>query len=82
VLGGGEGVREIGQPVGIGIRVVVDVGDDLAGGGDHACIARAAEPAVGRADETKTVGTDDGGRVVGGAVVHDHDFEVRVLEAE
>src|SRR5207245_705517 len=80
VRGAHEGGDEIGEPLGVGVRVVVEVGDDLPGGRLQPRVAGVGKTAVLRLDEPAIVPPRDGGRVVGGPVVHDNDFIVGVLE--
>ena len=56
---------EIAQPVWVGVGVVVEVGDDRAGRGLEAGVARGGEAAVLRLDQTDTVTRDDGRSRVG-----------------
>jgi len=80
VRGAHEGGDEIGEPLGVGVSVVVEVGDDLPGGRLQPRVAGVGKTAVLRLDEPAIVPPRDGGRVVGGPVVHDNDFIVGVLE--
>ncbi len=66
--------------MGIGVRVVVDVGDDLPGRRRQPGVARAAQPAVRRVDHPHAEASRDVGGGVGRAVVHDDDLVRRVLQ--
>ena len=80
VRGAHERGREIGEPLRVGVGVVVDVGDDLSRGRFEPRVARARQAAVPGPDEPAVVLPRDGGRRVGGAVVHDDDLVVGVGE--
>src|SRR5439155_20366728 len=51
MFGGREGRREILEPVGVWVGVVVEVGDDLASGRLHPDVARVTQPAVPGSDQ-------------------------------
>ena len=81
VRGAEEADRQIGEPVRIGVGVVVDVGDDLARGRGEARVARAGQAAVLGLDQPAVVLACDGGGRVGGSVVHHNDLVIRIGEA-
>ena len=62
------------------VRIVVDVGHDLARGRPEPEVPGPAQPAVRAADQPEAVLAGDGGRGVARAVVDDDHLEVRVLE--
>ena len=78
--GGGEGMRQVMQPMGVGVGVVVYVGDDLAGCGTHAGVAGSAESFLLEADDLYVVASGDVTGGIGGAVVDDDDLVIRVLQ--
>ena len=80
VCGGEERVDEIVEPVRVGIGVVIEVGDDLAGRRLEAGVPGRREPPVLRLDEPQVVFAGDGRGVVGRAVVDDDHLEVRVVQ--
>ena len=71
---------DVVQPVGVGIGVVVEEGDDLAAGGFDPLVARVAEAAVLGLDQDRPVAAGDLGRGVAGAVVDDDHLVVGVGE--
>ena len=75
-----EGGREVGEPLGVGVGVVVDVGDDLPGGRFQARVAGVGETAILRPDEPAIVAPHHGGRVIRGPIVHDDDLVIRIGE--
>lgn len=54
-----EGVGEVHEPVFIGIGVVVEIGDEFAGGGGQACVSGCAEAHVLRVRVGLGVGVND-----------------------
>ena len=72
--------REISEPVGVGVRIVIQIRHDLACGGGQARVSRAGQAPVRGADEADVVGARDRRRVVGRAVVHHDHFVVGVVE--
>src|SRR5437762_4002653 len=71
-------VREIRQPVRIGVRVIVDVRDDLAPGCMKAGVPRAGEAAILGLDQPAVVSARDSGGGVRRAVIHDDDLVVGI----
>jgi hypothetical protein len=81
VMAAEKGGAEIAKPVRVGLRIVVDIGDDLARGSPQPCVARAREAAVARLDQLDAVLGGYRGAVVRGAIVdHDH-LVIRIIEA-
>jgi hypothetical protein len=75
-----EAVREVMEPLRVGIRVVVDIRDDLTRGRVQAGVTSAAEPLVRGSDQTHTrLGRNQRG-VVRRAVIDENDLVVRVLQ--
>ena len=72
--------REVGQPVGVGIGVVVDVRHDVARGDGESRVPGARQPLVRRPNQRAVVAARDGGRPVGRSVVHHDDLVVWVVE--
>src|SRR2546428_1011926 len=68
-----KSVREICEPVRIGVGVIVDVRDDLAPGCPEAGVPRAGEAAVLGLDQPAAVSARDGGGGVRRALVHNDD---------
>src|SRR5687768_15321030 len=81
MAGGEKGVSEVLQPVLIRICVIIDVRDDLSRGLLPARVARRAQAAVPGAEQTHAVLARDPGRRVCRAIVHDDDFEIRIIDA-
>ena len=75
-----KGGNEIAEPVTVGLRVVVEVGDHVSGGGLHTDIPRPREAAILRLDHAHLVLSRDRGRRVRRAVVHHDHLEVRILD--
>src|SRR5204863_4816439 len=75
-----EGPGEVAEPVRVRVRIVVDVGDDLARGRPEPEVPGPTQPAVRAADQPEAVLAGNGGRGVARAVVDDDHLEVRVLE--
>lgn len=81
VVGLGIGAGEPGEPLGIGLAVVVGVSENLAGGLFGSVISGGGEAAgieVEGADAGHFI--EESGCFIGGAVVDDDDFEVGVVE--
>ncbi len=76
-----EAVREVMQPVRIGPRVGVDIGDDLAGSRGSTNVTRGTQTRIRGPDEPHAELRRNRSGVVGRPVVDDDDLEVRVLEA-
>ena len=73
-----KSVREICEPVRIGVGVIVDVRDDLAPGCPEAGVPRAGEAAVLGLDQPAVVSARDGGGGIRRAVIHNDDLVVGV----
>ena len=80
MTGGCECCRQVLQPVGVGGRVIIDVGDDLARGRAHAGVAGAAQTVVLCPNQLNVVLPDDTCCAVSRPVVDDNDLEVRVVD--
>ena len=76
-----EGYSQISQPVRIGRRIVVNVGDDLSRGGLQTGVARSGKAAVFRSDQTKTVLRSDFFSAVGRAIVYYDHFVIGIVES-
>jgi hypothetical protein len=73
---------EVSDGVGLEDGVAVDHHDDVVAGGGHPGVERCRLPAVGAADQRNpgvVDGLDRGRGAVGGAVVDDDHFQVRVV---
>src|SRR6266550_1551409 len=79
-VSGRERQSEIAEPVRVRPRVVVDVGYDLAGRSIRTRVPRRAEPTVLGLNEAYVVARNDGGGVVGRAVVDDYHFIVGIVQ--
>src|SRR5690606_8625762 len=78
---GHERMCKVLQPVRVGIRVVIDVSDDLPGGRMQPQIARAGETAILHANELIYADARRNfGDVVFGAIVYDDGFEVGIVK--
>lgn len=73
------GVCQVAQPVGIGSGVVVEVGDDLPGGGAHPLVPGRAQPLVFRPDHAHVEPGRDLRQVVRRTIVHNDGLEVGVV---
>ena len=79
-VGRDEGPREVGQPIAVGVGVVVDVGDDLPRGRAPADVAGRAQSAILLRDHAHVVPLRDRAGRVRRPVVDDDDLEVRVVD--
>src|SRR6266566_7483493 len=71
-----KSVREIRQPVRIGVRVIVGVRDDLAAGCPETGVPRTGETAVLGLDQRAVVSARDRGGAVRRAVIHNDDLVI------
>src|ERR1051325_6748061 len=78
---GEKRMREVLQPVPIGIRVVIEVCDNLASRCFEPEVSRVAESVIFSADDAKARIARYRFRIVGGSIVDDEYFEVRVVDA-
>ncbi len=81
VSGAQERGRQVREPVGIGVGIVVEVGDDVPGGRGEPRVARVGEPTILGLDQAAVVLPGDRGTPVGGPVVHHDHFVIGVGEA-
>ena len=70
------------EPIGIRDGIIVDEGNDFAGGRVGAAIARIAQSFVGCADELEGITSGDGSAVVAGPVIDNNDLVIGVVELE
>src|SRR5207237_3421138 len=78
IRGAQKSVRKIRQPLRIGVRVIVDVRDDLAAGCTETGVPRTRETTVLGLDKPAVVSARDGGGRVRRAVIHNDDLVVGV----
>jgi hypothetical protein len=75
-----KGRREVCQPVRVGIRVIIDIGNDLPSRCPEPGITGRAQPLVLGPDQPHVIGLDDVRRAVARAIVDDDDFVVRIVQ--
>ena len=80
MIGRKIGPGQIAQPIGIGPRIVVDIGDDLAGCPFGPQGARGAQSAIRRADHGHVVFRGNGRAGIGRAIVDQNHLEIRIVE--
>ena len=80
-VAGDERADQIVEPVAVGHAIGVGIGEDLALGGSGARVARMTQPMillVNIADVRKAGGNLAG--VIGGAIIHQHDLVMRIVD--
>jgi hypothetical protein len=82
VLGRAKAVRQVVKPVRIRIGVIVGVGDDLAARQRQAQVARVAQAAVFRLDQSHVVAAYDVRGVVRRTIVDHDDLAVRIAQLD
>ena len=80
IIGVQEDDGEVAQPIRIRAGIVVDVGDDFAGGGLKTRVAGGAQAAVLRANDAESIFLRDRRRSVPRPVVHHNHFVIRVAQ--
>ena len=73
-------MRQVFEPMRIGIGVVINKRDDFSGCCFDSRITGVAEPSVFRTDELEIIFSDDLWGGVSGPVIDDDDFVIRVLQ--
>src|SRR5213593_560865 len=82
MVGCHERVREILEPVRVGVRVVINIGDDFTSSGFPARVPRAAQAVIFSSDESKWVLGGDVSRVVARSIINHDDFIVGVFQPQ
>src|SRR5436190_4179443 len=75
-----EGESEVREPVWIRVRIVIDVGDNLAGSRFQTSISGVAQPAIRRADHPEPIFTRYLSGVICRPIVDHNHFDVLIIK--